>query len=91
MDCDVTLDHWRKVYHPPHLFGRKRKSEWLREGARDILTKAHEKVEATLARETPTFLSADQLAAMDKLIFKACQELAGGWDPSPFLYPADRP
>jgi trimethylamine--corrinoid protein Co-methyltransferase len=90
MDCDVTLDHWREIYHPPHLFGRKRKSEWMRDGAKDILTKAHEKVEATLARETPTFLSADQLAAMDKLIFKACKELAGGWNPAPFLNLAGR-
>lgn len=87
LDCEPTLDHWREVYHAPQLFGRKRKSEWQRDGAKDALARAHEQAAATLAGETPTFLNADQLAAMDGLIVRACKELAGGWDPAPFLHP----
>jgi len=86
LDCDTTLNHFREVYYPAKLFGRKRKSEWMRDGAKDTLTRAHEKVEAALARETPTFLTADQLAAMDEIIHRACRELAGGWNPAPFLH-----
>jgi len=79
------LRHLRETYYAPALFYRKRKSEWLREGAKDLLERAHEKVEALLARETPVFLTADQLAAMDEIIVEACAELADGWDSRPYL------
>ena len=85
LDCETTLRHLRETYYAPALFYRKRKSEWLREGAKDLLERAHEKVEALLARETPVFLTADQLAAMDEIIVEACAELADGWDPRPYL------
>ena len=85
LESDATLDHWKEIYYPPGLFYRRRKSEWLRDGAKDILTRAHERVEAELARATPTFLNPGQIAAMDAIIRRACKELANGWDPSPFL------
>ncbi len=85
LESDATLDHWREIYQPPNLFYRKRKSEWMREGAPDTLARAHARVEQVLASETPTFLSAAQLAAIDEIIHRACRELAPGWNPAPFL------
>jgi trimethylamine--corrinoid protein Co-methyltransferase len=85
LECDATLDHLREVFYPAKLFYRKRKSEWIREGAKDILTRAHEKVEEALAHETPTFLAEDQIATIDEIIIRACSELTDGWNPAPFL------
>ena len=44
-----------------------------------------ETVHEILSSDTPTFLSGEQLAAMDEIITKACRELAPGWDPTPFV------
>lgn len=85
LDSDATLNHWREIYRAPTLFSRKRKSEWIRAGAKDALTRAHEKVQEVLARETPTFLSRDQIKDMDGVIRRACRELAPGWNPDSFL------
>ena len=85
LDSDATLNHWREIYRAPALFSRKRKSEWIRAGAKDTLTRAHERVQEVLARETPTFLRSDQIRAMDEIIMRACRELAPGWNPAPFL------
>lgn len=85
LESDATLDHWREIYRAPTLFSRQRKSEWVRGGSKDTLTRAHEKVQELLARETPTFLRPDQIKAMDEIIIRACRELAPGWNPMPFL------
>lgn len=85
LDCDTTVDFVREVYSPPTLFYRKRKSEWVRDGAKDTLTRAHEKVEQILASETPVFLTDEQTDAMDEIIIKACAELTDGWNPRPYL------
>jgi trimethylamine---corrinoid protein Co-methyltransferase len=85
LDCETTLLHLREAYYAPTLFYRKRKSEWLREGAKDLVVRAHERVEVLLSRDTPVFLTADQLAAMDEIIVEACAALTEGWDPGPYL------
>jgi trimethylamine--corrinoid protein Co-methyltransferase len=85
LDSDATLEFMRECYYSPQLFYRKRMSEWVREGSKDTLTRAHEKVEAILASETPTFLTVEQKRAMDDIIKKACAELAPGFDPVPYL------
>ena len=85
LTCDTTLKFLRECYYAPQLFYRKRMSEWLGEGAKDTLQRAHEKVQAILARETPRFLADDQLEAMDEIIRRACCELAPDWDPTPLL------
>ncbi len=41
LDCETTLFYLREAYYAPTLFYRKRKSEWLREGAKDLLVRAH--------------------------------------------------
>ena len=93
LDCRTTLEFLRQCYYSPQLFYRKRMSEWLREGAKDTLHRAHEKVQEILRSDTPTFLSGDQLAALDEIIEKACRELAPDWDFRPFLnqFPVGRP
>jgi trimethylamine---corrinoid protein Co-methyltransferase len=83
--CDATLKFLRECYYAPQLFYRRRLSEWLGDGAKDTLQRAHEKVEAILARQTPRFLTDDQLVAIDEIIRRACRELAPGWDPTPLL------
>jgi len=85
LDCATTIDHLREVYYPPTLFCRKRRSEWLRDGGKDLLVRAHERVADLLSRDTPVFLTGEQLTAMDEIIVKACAELADGWDPKPYL------
>ena len=85
LTCETTVKFMRECYYVPQLFYRRRMSEWLREGAKDTLERAHEKVEGILSSETPEFLSRDQLSAMDEIIRKACGELAPGWDPIPWL------
>jgi trimethylamine--corrinoid protein Co-methyltransferase len=85
LDCETTLLHLRESYYPPTLFYRKRKSEWLREGAKDLLERAHDKAEDLLSRDTPVFLSDAQMASMDEIILEACAELTDGWDPKPYL------
>lgn len=69
----------------PRLFYRKRMSQWLGDGAKDTLERAHEKAESILARETPRFLSDDQLGAIDDIIRKACRELTPEWSPEKLL------
>jgi trimethylamine:corrinoid methyltransferase-like protein len=71
LDCETTLLHLREVHYASPLFYRKRRSEWLREGANDVLVRAHERVESLLSRDTPAFLTADQLAATDEIIAEA--------------------
>jgi trimethylamine--corrinoid protein Co-methyltransferase len=85
LTCETTLEFLRECYYSPQLFYRKRMSEWQREGSKDVLERAHEKVKHILASETPTFLSSEQLSAMDEIIVKAARELALGWDPQPFI------
>ena len=90
LTCGPTLKHLRQCYHPPQLFYRKRMSEWLGEGAGDLLSRAHEKVERILSSPTPTFLSGGQLETMDEIIREACRDLAPDWDPTPYLDGAAR-
>jgi trimethylamine--corrinoid protein Co-methyltransferase len=85
LTCDTTLKFLRECYYAPRLFCRTRMSQWLGDGAKDTLDRAHERVEAILAKDTPRFLTDDQLAAIDELIRGACRELAPGWDPNPLL------
>ena len=85
LDSEPTLKFMRDCYYPPELFYRKRKSEWQREGSKDLFVRAHEKVEKILASDTPTFLSDEQLASMDKIILEASRELAPDWDVKPYL------
>ena len=85
LDCETTLLHLREAYYAPTLFYRKRKSEWLREGAKDLLVRAHERAGALLSRDTPVFLTDDQMRLMDEIIVEACAELTDGWDPRPYL------
>ena len=85
LDSETTLLHLRDSYYAPALFYRKRKSEWLRDGAKDLLARAHERVEHLLSRDTPVFLTEAQLASIDEIIVEACRELADGWDPGPYL------
>ena len=83
---DTTVTFLRQVYYPPQIFYRKRMSEWVREGSKDTLQRAHDKVEQILsADDSPQFLTDDQLAAMDSIIVKAARECAPGWDPEPYL------
>ena len=85
LTSEPTLKFMRECYYAPTLFCRSRLSEWLRDGAKDTLTCAHEKVDAILSSEAPTFLTCDQLGAMDDIIRKACRDLAPGFDPEPYL------
>ena len=83
---EPTLEFMRECYYAPQLFYRKRMSEWLREGGKDTLTRAHEQVEAVLASKTPRFLTDDQLAAIDDIIVEACRELTPDFEPAPYLH-----
>ncbi len=85
LTSDTTMKFLRECYYAPRLFYRKRRSEWLSDGGKDTLERAHEKVESILARDTPRFLGDDQLGAIDEIIRKACRELSPGWDPNPLL------
>jgi len=85
LTSDTTLKFMRDVYYEPQLFNRTRLSEWLRAGSQDILERAHEKVVEILTGETPTFLTEDQLAAIDNIIHRAAGELAPDWNPQPHL------
>ena len=85
MTSEITMKFLRECYYAPRLFYRKRMSQWLGDGAKDTLERAHEKVETILAAQTPRFLNDGQLDAMDEIIRKACSELAPGWDPNSLL------
>ena len=85
LTSEPTLEFLRECYYPPQLFYRKRMSEWIREGAKDILETAHEKMETILSSETPVFLDADRITAMDEVIERARRRVAPGWDAGPFL------
>lgn len=85
LTCETTLEFMDECYHAPTLFYRKRMSEWLADGAKNVLERAHERVETILSRETPPYLNDDQLSAMDEIIRQACRELAPDWDPTPYL------
>ena len=82
---DATLEFLRTCYYPPQLFFRKRMSEWDREGAKDILETAHEKVHSVLSSETPTFLSKERIAAMDEVVEETRCRFAPEWDAQPYL------
>jgi len=85
LTSEPTLKFMRECYYAPALFCRTRLSEWLRDGGKDTLTRAHEKVDEVLSSETPTFLTAEQLGAMDDIIRKACRELEPDFDPAPWI------
>lgn len=85
LTADATIKFMHECYYPAKLFCRKCSSEWIREGGKNVLTRAHEKVEEILASKTPTFLSQAQLAGMDDIIRRACAELEPEFDPRPYL------
>ena len=85
LTCETTTRFMRECYYPPQLFYRKRMSEWLSEGARDVLERAHAEQASILASSTPEFLDAHQLTAMDEIVQSAARELAPDWDPTPWL------
>jgi trimethylamine--corrinoid protein Co-methyltransferase len=85
LDSDATIEYLREVYYPPQLFYRKRRSEWVREGSKDSMARAHEKVREILSSPTPIFMTADQVRAMDEVIERARQRLCPQWDSKPFL------
>lgn len=85
LDAEPTLAFLRACYYPPQVFYRKRMSEWLREGAKDIVEAAHEKAQEILASDTPMFLDAERIAAMDEVVERARRRVAPGWDARPFL------
>ena len=85
LDSPPTLEFLRECYYDPQVFYRKRMSEWQREGASDVVARAHEMVEAVLSSETPVFLDEDRIAAMDEVIERARRRVAPDWDASPFL------
>jgi trimethylamine--corrinoid protein Co-methyltransferase len=76
----VVAQKARSVYWNPGIWNRKKYSEWIREGAKDILEQAHEKVESVLATHHPKPLSDDQESAMDEILREAQAELAPNWE-----------
>ena len=66
-----TAKHMRDVYWHPSILNRKRFSEWSREGEKDALERAHEKVKEILGQPEKEILSAGQIAAMDAIIDEA--------------------
>ena len=66
-----TAEYMRDVYWHPSILNRKRFSEWTREGEKDALELAHEKVKEILAQPEKEILSDDQIAAMDDIIDEA--------------------
>ena len=72
-----TAQDVRDVYWKPEILNRKRFSEWLREGEKSALDRAHERVKEILARPEKKILSDDQLVAMDEIIDEAKAKLCG--------------
>jgi len=72
-----TAEHVREVYRQPTILNRKRFSEWLREGEKSAIDRAHERVKEILARPEKKILSDDQIAAMDEIIDEARAKLCG--------------
>ncbi len=68
----------RSVYWQPSLWNRQCYSEWFREGAKDVLEKAHARVEHILATHHPRPLTKDQEDQMDEILKEAFPLLAGG-------------
>ena len=85
LSSEPTLEFLRECYYPPQLFYRKRMSEWEREGTKTILETAHEKVSEILASNTPVFLNAGQIAAMDDVVEETRRKFAPEWDAAPYL------
>ncbi|MBI3920110.1 MAG: trimethylamine methyltransferase family protein, partial [Armatimonadetes bacterium] len=61
----------RSVYWQPKLWNRLCYSEWFREGAKDVLEKAHERVAHILATHHPKPLTQDQEDQMDEILKEA--------------------
>ena len=85
LTCDTTLEFLRESYYHPQLFYRKRMSEWLREGSKDVYARAHEKVQEVLSSDTPVFLKDDRIRAMDEVIERARQRICPQWDSAVYL------
>jgi trimethylamine--corrinoid protein Co-methyltransferase len=70
-----TAEHAHDVYWRPSIFNRKRFSEWVRDGEKSALDRAHERVKQILAQPEKSILTDDQVGAMDDIIGEARAKL----------------
>ena len=75
LDNETVAEDAHSVYWKPGLWNRKRYSEWIRQDGKDILEKAHDKVNEILDSHHPKPLSDDQEKAMDDIMAEAWKVL----------------
>ncbi len=85
LTCDTTMKFLRQCYYHPQLFYRKRMSEWLHEGSKNVYERAHQKVQEILSSQTPVFLGEDRIRAMDEVIERARERICPHWDSTAYL------
>jgi trimethylamine--corrinoid protein Co-methyltransferase len=85
LTCDTTLNFLRQCYYQPQLFYRKRMSEWLGEGSKNVYERAHEQVRQILSSQTPVFLENDRIRAMDEVIERARRRICPNSDATAYL------
>ena len=70
-----TLTHARKVLWVPELFNRLDWNRWIKEGGKDLLIKAREKVEDILKKHNPELLDKDVEKELDETAERAYKEI----------------
>ena len=75
LDSEHTLGNFRDEFFMPELFFRKRRSDWLRAGRRELAARAEEIADNLASQPAETALSNDQLSELAKLTDRALSEL----------------
>jgi len=85
LESEHTLRLFRRELLSTRLFDRKTWERWCKDGAKDILTRSHERVEEILASTVPS-QGISELKKRDVDLFSAEICKKNGVDAEPLLY-----
>ncbi len=72
-----TLEWWEKEYHIPTISSKEPYRKWVKEGAKNVLTRARERAEEILKTHQPTPLPKDVDEEIDRILKEAEKEKRG--------------
>ena len=75
LEHPATAARVRQNYWQPAIFNRHSYSSWLREDGKDIVEKAHKRIEIIFSNPVSTYLTENQQKEMDEIIEEAQNKL----------------
>jgi trimethylamine--corrinoid protein Co-methyltransferase len=67
LGSEHTLNHFRGELYEPGLLWRKKRDDWVRDGSRDLATRAEARADDLIAAPRPPCLTADQEKELERL------------------------